>query len=68
MSDVDTNRFIIEVVLVVCDQERYGYFNKHLKFKAWAEVASAMYSGNNLNEELFRIREWLQMQCLKLTW
>lgn len=57
MSDVDTDRFIIEVLLVVYDQERYGNFKRHLKFIAWEEVYFAMYPGNNLNEELFRIQE-----------
>lgn len=52
MSDFDTDRFIIEVECrpALWDQERNEYSNKHLKFKAWEEVASAMYDNYQLME------------------
>lgn len=52
MSNFDTNCFIIEVecIPVLLYQERSPYSNRHLKFKTWEEVASAMYLGYNLNK------------------
>lgn len=52
MSDFDTDRFIVEVECrpVLWDQECKDYSNKHLKFKAWEDVASTMWPNYQLKE------------------